>query len=97
VEQSNALPLRKKDLFQATLFLEMTRAFLSIQSSSAPAERLFSDSGIYEGNRRHHANAPVEEMLFTIRSYVQQRIMSSEGQTPCGEHPRKNDVRIPER
>jgi len=55
----------------------MARAFLSIQSSSTPVERLFSDSGVYEGsesitqNLSDVANSSIEEMLFTIRSHVQ--------------------------
>jgi len=81
VENSTGAMLRKRKVFQASLFTEMARAFLSIQASSAPVERLFSDSGLYEGNRRHHGNSSIEEMLFTIRSCVQQRIMSRKGQS----------------
>lgn len=80
VEMSTGAVLRKKKLFQATLYTEMARAFLSIQSSSAPVERLFSDSGLYEGNRRHHANSSLSEMLFTIRNCVHERILASRHQ-----------------
>jgi len=52
VEVSTGPELRKKKIFQASLFTEMARAFLSMQSSSAPVERLFSDSGLYEGDRK---------------------------------------------
>jgi len=58
----------------------MARAFLSMQSSSAPVERLFSDSGLYEGNRRNHANSSLSEMLYSIRSCVQERILAYQHQ-----------------
>ena len=58
----------------------MARAFLSIQASSAPVERLFSDSGNYEGARRQHPDSSYEEMLFIIRGFVQQSLESPASQ-----------------
>jgi len=80
IEKSTGTDLRKKKLYQASLFTDMARAFLSTQASPASAERLFSDSGIYEGSRRHHADSFVEEMLFIIRSFVMQHISERSSQ-----------------
>ena len=54
-------------------FAEPARAYLSIQASSASAERLFGDAGYQEGVRRQHVETGIAEMLLTIRYLIQQR------------------------
>ncbi len=51
VENSSVVDLRERRLSLAPLFLDAARAFLSIQASSASAERLFGDAGYQEGTR----------------------------------------------
>ena len=49
-------------------------SLLSIQASSAAAERLFGDAGYYEGLRRQNTESSYTEMLLLIRSFVSSRI-----------------------
>ena len=51
-DTSSTSDLRQRKLYLAPLFIEAARAYLSIQASSASAERLFGDAGYYEGARR---------------------------------------------
>ena len=80
IEKATVSDLRRRKLYQAPLFMDLDRAFLSIQSSSASAERLFSDSGSYVVSNRQHTDSSIEEMLLMIRSYVQDRVRASNGQ-----------------
>ena len=81
VENATVPELLSSKLYLAPLFTDGARAFLSIQSSSAQVERLFSVSENYEGARRHHGESAIQEMLFSIKSYVTERSASSSGQT----------------
>ncbi len=74
IENSSIVCLRKRKLYLALLLLDPVRAYLSVQSSSASAERLFRDSGYHEGIRWQHAELSVTEMLLMIRSFVHSRI-----------------------
>eukprot|EP00171_Calliarthron_tuberculosum_P003336 IDg3336t1 len=90
IENSTVVNLRKRRLSLAPIFLDAARAFLSIQASSASAERLFGDAGYQEGARRQATGSSVTEMLLMVRSYVatylsrtplvQARFISSHGQ-----------------
>lgn len=53
--------------------MDAARAYLSIQASSASAERLFSDAGLQEGARRQHTDPSMSEMLLTMRHLVMMR------------------------
>jgi hypothetical protein len=57
------------------------RAVLSMQASSAPAERLFSNSGNLEGDNRHCAAPETMEMYLIIRRFVLSRL----GGDPLGD------------
>ncbi len=57
-------------------FLDTASAFLSIQASSASAERLFGDAGYQEGTHRRATGSSVAEMLVMVRSYVVTQINS---------------------
>ncbi len=81
VENSSVVDLRKRRLSLAPLFLDAARAFLSIQASSASAERLFGDAGYQEGTRRQGTGSPVTEMLLMVRSYVVAHLNSPSRQT----------------
>ena len=70
IEHSNVTDLRRRKLYMAPMFIEVARAFLSIQASSAAAERLFGDAGYNEGIRRQHTADSMTEMLLMIRSYI---------------------------
>ncbi len=74
IEKGNIRELTKKRLYSAPLFVDAARAFLSIQASSASAERLFSDSGNQEGSRRHHGDPAYAEMLLFIRTFTKSRL-----------------------
>ena len=77
IEKSTVTDLSRRKLYQAPLFSDIARAFLSVQSSSAFPERLFSDAGNYEGSLRQHAESSFEELLLMIRSYVQEHVRTS--------------------
>lgn len=74
IENSRDSDLRKRKMYLAPLFIDAARAFLSVQASSASAERLFGDAGYCEGTRRKHGESSVTEMLLMIRSYVRAQI-----------------------
>ncbi len=80
IENSTVMDLRKEKLYLAPLFLEAAHAFLSIQASSAFAERLFGDAGFRERARRQTGDPSVTEMLLLIRSYVHSRLDSAHRQ-----------------
>lgn len=80
IEDSPIYELRKRKLYVTPLLLYFTRDFISIQVSSASAERLFRDAGFQEGSRRQHENDTVTEILRSIRSYVESCILDSDGQ-----------------
>ena len=54
-------------------FFVPARAYLSIQASSAAAERLFGPAGTQEGQRRQQTEPAMSEMLLTIRYVVMLR------------------------
>ncbi len=64
----------KRKFYLALLFLNVARAYLSVQPSSASAEPLFGDVDYQEGFRRQRGESPVTEMLLLIRSFVHSRI-----------------------
>lgn len=68
-----ASELQQRKISSVLHFLEPARAYLSIQASSASAERLFGDAGFQEGIRRQHTDPSMAEMLLTIRYLVMQR------------------------
>lgn len=70
IENSSVIELRRRRLYTAPLLIDVARAFLSIQASSAAAERLFGDAGHNEGDRRQHCDDTMTEMLLTIKSFV---------------------------
>lgn len=72
--------LQDSNLLLAPLFIDLARAFLSIQVSSASVERIFGDAGYQEGNRRQKVEDSVTEMQLTIRSFVKSRIDSEKHQ-----------------
>ncbi len=74
IENNAVIDLRKQKLYLAPLFLEAARAILSIQASSASAERLFGDGGYQEGARRQTGDSSVTAMLLLIRSCVRSRL-----------------------
>ncbi len=55
IENSTARDLSKRKLYFVILFVDVARAYLSIQASSASAEHLFGDAGYQEGTRRQPA------------------------------------------
>ena len=65
----------------APMFIDLARAFLSIQASSAAAERLFGDAGYNEGFRRQNNGDTVTEMLLVIRSFLMSHIENARSQT----------------
>lgn len=74
VESRTVAELRWERLYFAPLLVDVARAFLSIQASSASAERLFGDAGHGESDRRLHGDSPITEMMLFIRSYVQESL-----------------------
>ena len=54
----------------ATCMATTARAFLSMQASSASAERLFSAAGYVEGGNRHNQSMAKMEMELVIRKWV---------------------------
>ena len=74
IENSSVKELRKNKLYGAPIFIDCARAFLSIQASSAPAERLFSDAGFQEGARRQIEESCMTEMLLFVRNFVSKRL-----------------------
>lgn len=81
IENGSVTDLRNRNLLLAPLFIDLARAFLCIQASSASIERVFGDAGYQEGSRRQHTQDSVTEMLFLIRSFVKSRIESATRQT----------------
>ncbi len=74
-------PPRTTTTSLAPLFLDAARAFLSIQASSASAERLFGDARYQKGIRRQGTGSPATEMLLMVRSYVVAHLNSPSRQT----------------
>lgn len=77
IETSNVVDLCRWKLFMAPLFFDVARAYLSIQASSPPAERLFEDAGYQEGTRVHATGSSVTEMLHTRPSHVARYLSKS--------------------
>lgn len=74
LEGTDLQVLMRRKLLSALYLLPMARAYLSIQATSASAERLFGDAGYQQGNRRQHQMADMSEMLFAIRGCVKKAI-----------------------
>ncbi len=87
IENCAVIDLRKQKLYLAPMFLEAARAFLSMQASSASAERLFGDSGYQEGARRQTGDSSVTAVPLLIRSYIHLRLDSAprHGGFICGQ------------
>jgi len=62
------------DLVEAARLTDVARCFLSVQASSASAERMFSDAG--HGNTHQRQSMPMYtlEMLLVIRAFVKRRV-----------------------
>ena len=82
VENSKVRDLQTRQMLSACEFMGIARAFLSVQASSASAERLFGDAWHQEGDRRQHADPALAEMLLMIRSYVTSLTQVSTPQSP---------------
>lgn len=70
IDTASATDLNEAGQSTSVFLIDVARAYLSIQASSAPAERLFSDAGLQEGARRQHTDPSTSEMLLTIRHLV---------------------------
>lgn len=55
-------------------FAKAARAYLSLQATSASAERLFGVAGYQEGSRRTSSSTDHTEMLLLIRALIQARL-----------------------
>lgn len=81
IERSSVVTIRKRKLSHAPICIDVARAFLSIQASSASGERLFGDAGYQEGSRRQTCHQSLSDMLLLIRSYVLHRLKMSNNQS----------------
>ena len=80
MEHGSVTSLCDKNLLFAPIFIDLARAFLSAQSSSASCERLLGDSGHQEGQRRQQTEDMVSEMLLMIPSSVKSKRRESGAQ-----------------
>lgn len=70
IERRKVSQLRKRKIYFVPVFIDAVRTFISIQTSSASAGRLFGDAGYHESTCLQHGNSAVTEMLLMIRGYV---------------------------
>jgi len=74
----SALAANSEQYNDATPFRTVARALLAMQTSSAAAERLFSQAGNAEANKRHNLAPQNLEMILVIRKWIWSRLSSDE-------------------
>lgn len=74
IEHVNVIDLLKNQLCLAPRFINLARAYLSIQESSAVVERFFGDAAYHKGSIKHHQEDAMVEMLLMIGIFVRSRL-----------------------